>query len=297
MRFRTYFDGFIPFPGYPGLPERAVAVHELPRFLAGVQRLQFDWALQMHGDGSYVNPLVAMLGAQRAAGYYRSQDYCPDRDTFLPYPDAEPEVRRHLRLMKFLGVPLQGEDLEFPLTDADRNGLAAIPDAATLQPKQYVCIHPGARYASRRWTPEGFAQVGDALTAAGYAIVLTGSAAESPLTQAVATTMQGPSLDMAGRTSLGVLGALIEKSRLVVTNDTGVSHLAAALKTPSVVVVLGSDPARWAPLDGRRHRVVMQPVDCRPCPAPTCPIGMPCATSLAPDVVIRSAMALMKESP
>ncbi|MCE5267280.1 MAG: glycosyltransferase family 9 protein [Planctomycetaceae bacterium] len=295
-RFSALFDGFLPFPGYPGLPERPVAVRVMPRFLTKMQALGFDWAIQMHGDGSCVNPLVGLLGANRTAGFYRTLDYCPDHETFLPYPDGEAEVRRHLLLMAFLGVPPQGEELEFPITTEDRRSLAAIPQASALRPKRYVCIHPGARYPSRRWTPRGFAQVGDALAAAGFAIALTGSASESPLTRAVAEAMTAPAVNLAGRTSLGALAALVERSRLLVTNDTGVSHIAAAVKTPSVVVVLGSDPARWAPLDSRRHRVVMQPVDCRPCAAPNCPIGMPCAAAIPAEAVIHSAMTLVKEN-
>jgi ADP-heptose:LPS heptosyltransferase len=77
-----------------------------------------------------------------------------------------------------------------------------------------------------------------------------------------------------------VLGALIERARLLVCNDTGVSHIAAALGTPSVVVSCGADVARWAPLAAERHVVVWEPLACRPCGYSQCPVGHGCAHAI-----------------
>ena len=85
---------------------------------------------------------------------------------------------------------------------------------------------------------------------------MTGTADERAITGAVLSAMRESAVDLAGETTLGVLAALLAHSRLLVSNDTGVSHIAAALRVPSVVVFTGSDPARWAPLDRTRHQVV-----------------------------------------
>jgi ADP-heptose:LPS heptosyltransferase len=255
-RYRAYLDGFREFPGWPGLPEQPPRWEGVPAFLAAMQAEQFDLVLQLHGSGALTNPLVALLGAKRTAGFYLPGGYRPDPDLFLPYPDEGLEVRRLVQLVEFLGMPTQGEHLEFPVYDSDRRALAALTAAESLGPRGYVCIHPGASVAERRWPAERFAAVARALAARGLRVVLTGTAPEADLTGQVARAAGGACLDLAGQTDLGVLAALLSEARLLVCNDTGVSHLAAALCTPSVVVSTGQNPARWAPADGRRHRVL-----------------------------------------
>lgn len=251
-RFNLYLDEFVEFPGYPGFPEQPENVDRFPSFLTGVQSLNFDLALQMQGSGEVSNSLTVLLGANSCAGYCLPGHYRPEGNLFLDYPDSEPEVWRHLRLMEFLGVPLQGDDLEFPFCDQDWKELYQLMDDFNIR-GDYICIHPGARSPDRRWPVERFAQVADGLHAYGAQIVLTGSDQEVDLTRALVEKMKCPALDLAGRTSLGGLAALVSHARLVLSNDTGVSHIASALKTPSVVLFSASDPNRWAPVDKNLH--------------------------------------------
>lgn len=151
-RYECYLDGLLEFPGYLGLPERELEPRRFPAFLSVAHAEKFDLAIQMHGSGGFVNSLTVLLGAHRQAGLYIPGQYCPDPEYFLPYPDDEPEVRRHLHLMEFLGVAPRGEQLEFPATANDHCAFAAICNHFHLQPG-YVCIHPGVRAAGRRWDP------------------------------------------------------------------------------------------------------------------------------------------------
>jgi ADP-heptose:LPS heptosyltransferase len=258
-RYPEYLDGFREFPGFPGLPERPVDVAAVPAFLAAMQAEKFDLAVQLHGGGPFVNPLVVLFGARHAAGFYLPGDYCPDPERFLPWPAEGLEVRRLLKLTDFLGAPAAGEHLEFSLFDRDFAALRAAGGAAALKPGGYACVHPGASVPERRWPPGHFAAVAVALAARGLNVVLTGTAGEAVLTGAVGRSLPGPFLDLAGRTDLGAAGALLSGARLLICNDTGVSHLAAALRLPSVVISTGDNPARWAPADGRRHRVLCHP--------------------------------------
>lgn len=254
-RFHRYLDEWIEFPGFPGLPEQPVAPAAIPSFLSDLQRRRFDLVLQMHGNGRYANAVVALLGAGMTAGFVVPGDFCPDPTRYMAYPDTIPEVHRHLRLMEFLGIPLCGTELEFPLTAADERAFDALPAAATLRAAPYVCVHPGGRGVLRRWPPDRFARVADELADKGFQIVITGTADEAAPADAMQRMMRTRPIDLVGRTDLGTLGVLLSRARLLVANDTGVSHVAAALRVPSIIVVTGSDPVRWAPLDRERHRV------------------------------------------
>jgi ADP-heptose:LPS heptosyltransferase len=254
-RYRSYIDGFRVFPGYPGLPEREPDIARFPAFLREMQAERFDLAIQLHGSGPFVNPLVVLLGARRSAGFYLPCDYCPDTELFCPWPERGREVQRLLHLLEFLGLPLQGEPLDFPLREEDYRALEALEGAEELRAEEYVCLHPGASVAERRWPLEWFAAVGTALARRGLRLVLTGSGEEAALTATLARSLRAPVLDLAGRTDLGALAALLSRARLLLCNDTGVSHLADALDVPSVVLSTGDNAERWGPADRCLHRV------------------------------------------
>ncbi|MGB7479126.1 MAG: glycosyltransferase family 9 protein, partial [Burkholderiaceae bacterium] len=138
-----------------------------------------------------------------------------------------------------------------------------------------------------------FAAVAARLAADGWRIALTGAASERALALEFAAHMSAPFVDLCGKTTLGSLAALIAHSRLLLCNDTGVSHVAAALRTPSLVVACGSDVQRWAPLDRTLHRVLAEHPACRPCMHPVCPIGHPCALAIDAARVAQAASQLL----
>lgn len=290
-RYPAYVDEFMEFPGFPGLPERRSEPAAVLEFLRTAQARHFDLALQLHGSGELSNPIVALLGAQRTAGFYREGAYCPDRRSYLPWRDDEAEVERGVRLLATLGVPPAGLELEAPVHVADRHELAAVTKHV-LSPKGYVCVHPGAQLASRRWYPERFAVVADALAERGLRVVVTGTAAEAELARKVMERMRSPALDLTGKTTLGALTALLDDARLLIANDTGVRHVAAARGTPCVAVACGSDVRRW-PAGDALQRVLHADMPCRPCAHVRCPVGHACAHAVESRDVIAAADELL----
>ena len=302
-RFPEYVDELIPFAGFPGIPEQPFSAADLPGFYRSMVERGWDLAIQMQGNGLISNSLVALLGASVTAGYYLPGQYRPDHDWFMEYPAHLPEVRRHLALMEFLGFPSQGRA---PGVPGDRRGPSRTGGGGCA-----VRLRAG-RECRRRGRVRVHPPGGDGRTAALVAgrlrrrgrhsrrmrdslVFFTGQGFETGLVGRVRRLMKRDATDLSGRTSLGALAALIEGAALVVCNDTGISHLAAALRVPSVVVfagtrATGSDPLRWAPLDPDLHVVVSRqngPTPARPRrhPRGACCLGDACSSPVLPEKV------------
>jgi ADP-heptose:LPS heptosyltransferase len=259
-RFSAYIDEFIPFPGHPLLPEQPVRHEGLARFYTSLCAREFGLAIQLHGSGDVTNDIVSGFGARATAGYCRGDPPTRDRAFLLPYPETGAEPERLLRLMEALGAEPAGLHLEFPLSRDDETELDTTGLLKDLGGTGYFCIHPGARQRDKCWPPRRFAEVGDRLAAEfGLTPVLTGSASEADLTAEVAAHMHRKPVDTATPISIGAMAALMRKARLLLCNDTGVSHIAAGLKLKSVVVFSKADIARWAPLDRHSHRCIWDP--------------------------------------
>jgi ADP-heptose:LPS heptosyltransferase len=283
-RYPGYVDELVPFPGWPGIPERTPDAAALPGFLAAVRERRFDAALQVYGDRPAANHVTEAVGAGRTGGFHDPARHPADPATHLPYPHSMHEVHRHLSLFQHLGVPPAGEDLEFPVTPADEAEAAAVTG-----PGAYAVVHPGATSASRRWPVRRWAAVGDGLARRGLRVLVTGVPGEERLTAAVVAGMTEPAADLCGATSLGGFAALLRGAALLASNDTGAAHLAVAVGTPSVTVFLSGDARRWAGLRRDRHRVARADVGCNPCPHLDCPIDHRCATEVPVSAVLRQA--------
>jgi ADP-heptose:LPS heptosyltransferase len=294
-RFHHLIDGFVEFPGYPGLPERAPDRAAWSPFVRAARQARLDVAIQMHGSGEITNALVRGLGASTCVGFAPRDARVDDATRWLRWPERGTEVERCLALTDFLHIPRRGSELEFPIAPEEYAAAHALANAHRLEPRAFVCIHPGARLLSRRWPAERFAQIARLAVDSGYRVVVTGTADEADICASVARGGGAAALDLCGRTPLGVLAALVSMARLVVCNDTGVSHVAAALGVPSVVVSCGADAARFAPADHERHRVLHVQTQCRPCMYDRCPIGHPCATALDVDAVADAAFAQLAD--
>lgn len=289
-RFHSYLDDFIVFPGYPGLPESEFNQQGFEQLKRRCATRPYDLIVQLHGSGLLTNRFVRELSGKATAGFYPPERPELALDGGMPWMDRGHEIQRLKWLMMQLGAPDCGDRLEYPFDESEQSEAdRLLAQHGISHGQSYICMHPGGRSLTRRWPVERFAEVARKLAADGWPIVLTGAGSEADVVGQLAAELGDQCVNLTGQTTLGTIAAVLDRARLLISNDTGVSHIAAARGTPSVLLVLGSEPARWSPLDADLHFSVSVPVDCRPCSHRVCPIGFPCAFSLSPESVYEAA--------
>jgi ADP-heptose:LPS heptosyltransferase len=133
----------------------------------------------------------------------------------------------------------------------------------------------------------------------GGTILVVGDAWERDLADAVASHLGAACFNLAGKTSLPVLGAVLARLAVLVTNDSGPAHIAYALGTPSVTIFGGADPETYGPPTSGRHRVVLHDVPCRPSgptTCPSCPYDHACLAAVAVTQVLAAAEDAMRSA-
>ena len=250
------------------------------------------------------------LAHSREPAYALLSDRVPESDVLGPA--MRHEVQRQLDLVARVGWHTDDERLRFALLPADVERMRQRLALRGLRPGQaYVLLHPGATAASRRYPPEAFAAAAAELQARrqaqrqeeppeGLAIVVCAGPDEAgllaqmqPVWQAAGTPP--PSL-LTEPLTLGELGALVAGARVLVANNSGPVHLAAALGTPVVTLYALTNPQHtpWRV----PARVLSHEVPCRDCLRSCCPEPRhPCLRGVPPGAVTQAALALLAEVP
>jgi ADP-heptose:LPS heptosyltransferase len=250
-----HLDRFVPLLGFPGMAEQFFDARRVTRFFHRMQAHRFDLAIQFHGSGVYANPFTLMLGARQTVGFIRDGDPPGRLAAALPWPREAHEVDRALALTTFLGAPPAGTATEFPLREADRREAERL---LTGMEPPLIGLHPGGREPAKRWPAERFAAVGQALRdRCGGTVVVLGGTAEAAIAASIAARVGGAVCDLTSRTSLPVLGAVIDRLAVLVSNDSAPAHIAYALGTPAVTLFGPTSPAEWGPPTTGPFRVLV----------------------------------------
>jgi ADP-heptose:LPS heptosyltransferase len=276
-----------PSPGVNTDPPRTASSEELTQFFSTMAEERFDLALQLHGGGGNSNPFVQRLQARLTAGS-RAPD-APPLDRWVPYRYWQPEMARLLEVVGLVGAPPVAIEPRLAVLERDRVEAA---DALPPSDKPLVLLHPGATGVDRRWPPEKFAAVGDALAGAGAEIAVIGVAEDRPLVAAVIGGMRQAAVDLCGRVSLGGLVGLFARCSLVVGNDSGPIHLAHAVGARTVGIYWCGNLFTAGPLTRARHwPIVSWRLACPICGRNT--IEAPCEhrVSFVADVPVEEVLA------
>ena len=267
--------------------------------LAGqLRRQSFDLAILF--QNAFEAALLSFL-----AGVPRRYGYATDgRSLLLSDPVAVPsrstlvhQVRYYWDLLKPLGItgePSAPELTVFP--DEERAMTERFAKGGFNPTDVVVGLNPGSTYGgAKRWLPERFAEVADRLCGTiresrqrQVRVVIIGAKGEERLGQEIAACLSSQSLVMSGATTVRELMAAVKQCEVLLTNDTGPMHIAAAFRVPVVAIFGPTDWRTTSPFEST-HVIVRQSVDCAPCFLRECPIDHRCMTRVTVDQVYEAA--------
>ena len=269
------------------------------RFARALRRDAFDTALVLHpSNRSHWIPWLA--GIPRRIGYDRKSAWLLTHR--LPHRKQEGEqheVRYALDMLQVFGIAPGAPQPFMPIhPEAAKRIEMLVGDHAIQSAERLVAIHPSASCVSKRWMPQRFAEVADRLIAEhGVRVCVIGDEAAGPHAQAMVGAMRRPALNLVGQVSVAELAALLKRCELLISNDSGPVHVAAAVGTPVVDIFgrnqRGLSPQRWGPL-GEGHVVLHKEVGCVTCLAHNCDIDFLCLTSLSAEEVYRAAVGVLQ---
>lgn len=184
--------------------------------------------------------------------------------------------------------------LVLPVSKSSKEACRQLFEQHDIQSKLLVGINPGAAYGgAKRWPPQSLGAVAESLAQShGAAIISTASKGESALTDEVQQHMKTPILRLGEELDLRGLVALVDRLSLLVTNDSGAMHVAAARKTPTIALFGPTDWNVTYPWSDRAELLRSSP-PCAPCFLRECPIDHRCMTHISPEMVVKAATRIL----
>lgn len=244
--------------------------------------------------------LCQLAGIPLRLAYCREKPYQLLSDWIAdPEPGAlvRHEVQRQLDLVRHVGAEIADERLAFTPQGSDFDAVRRRLRQAGIDPEgRWLVLHPGASAPSRRYPPHHWQTLARMLgERIGCPLVFTGAAHEAALIERIAPADTARVHSFAGQLGVGELGALLALSSLVVSNNTGPAHLAAAVGAPVVDLYALTNPQHtpWRV----PSRVLNHDVECRNCERSICPQGHhDCLEKLLPEQVVDAICSLLKQT-
>jgi heptosyltransferase II len=212
-----------------------------------------------------------------------------------PASETRHQVDYYLDLVKMVAAGSAPPSIEISATGEERTEARRLLETEGIPAgSPFLVLNPGAAYGSaKRWYSDRFARVANTLSSElRLCVALIGSEAERSIAVEVAAQITGRTAVLNGKTSLETLIGVLSESSLMITNDSGPMHMAAALGVPTVAVFGSTDEQVTAPY-GAHTRIVKRAVECSPCLLRECPIDHRCMTGVTVEDVCRAARELV----
>ena len=160
-----------------------------------------------------------------------------------------------------------------------------------------IAFAPGAKLEPNRWPADRFIEVGNSLAARGYRIVVLGGSSDAPMCDRIAKAIGRNAASLAGKTTVRDSCEVLARCAMLICNDSGVQHLAAAVGTPCVSLFTRREfPGMWWP-HGPQHEVLLKDVECHTCFLDACPYDNKCIKAIGVDEVIAAAGRVLERQP
>ncbi|MBI4496136.1 MAG: lipopolysaccharide heptosyltransferase II [Deltaproteobacteria bacterium] len=204
------------------------------------------------------------------------------------------QVDYYLGLLRGIGLGADSREPSLFLSPEKKEEAGRFLKSLGMEEELLIGLAPGATYGpAKQWPAERFAEVADRLAEAMKArILIFGSKGDGNVAGQVLRKARRPLADLTGRTTLAQAMALIGRCRLLVTNDSGLMHVAAALRVPVVAIFGSTDPRRTGPR-GPAGKVIFKSVPCAPCFRTACPENLACLHLISVEEVFREAVDML----
>jgi lipopolysaccharide heptosyltransferase I len=225
------------------------ALNALTAFLRDIRRRRFDAVFDFQGLFRTAG-LGWLTGSKKRFGMANAREFAP---LFYTHKIASDKSSIHLvdfflKIVQSAGASITEPEFVLPVEPSSDIAVKNLLKANGIEPKKYVVLVPGSAHTDKSWPVENFAALAKKISSQfDLNIVATGSPSEKLLTEKLAALSSVKVFNLAGKTNLGELIALLKYARLVISNDTGPGHIAAALGTPVVMIIGRTNPARIAP--------------------------------------------------
>ncbi len=261
---------------------------------------RFDLAIDL--QGLFRSAAMGRLsGAPERIGFANAREGSPwlyTKRVPVPHPNMH-AVDRYLLVAKALGADERPAEFKFRIPHRDRETVdRALRQAGWTAGERLVAVNVSARWPTKRWPIASFAALSDLVVQRGIGSVLfIGGPNERAEVAQVRALMKARSLDLCGALPVGLLPALLGRADLLITNDSGPMHVAAAVGTPVAAMFGPTSPLRTGPY-GADHAVLMHPVPCSPCFSRTCsnPKHLACLTDITVDRAFSVVASLPRRS-
>lgn len=259
-----------------------------------LRKAQYDLVIDMHG--LLLTGLIAWRsGAAMRIGFAQAREGSPLFYTHrVPAKQPMSIVRHYLQLLQPLKIHKHSLEMVMPVAQRDQDYAEDLFTTHHLRKDDLiVALNPSTSWVTKCWPPDHFSSLADLLiTKLKAKVILLGAASDQPLVHKIMQNSQGDIINLAGKTNLKELAAVVQKINLFIGGDTGPLHIAAAVGTPTISLFGPTDPGIYAPA-GSGHTALFSSVPCRYCHRRTC-TSMVCMEAISPIEVYKAAKQMFE---